>query len=244
MAIVIHNLKFDCPTLGTQSPAYTTIPEPFIKPFTYGPQTCRVKDGSHVGIRTQEPIAAAFVGSTGDFLALSPNTFVIVTPKMQHCTYAFALFPNSETHNICLAEKGQIYPIRSGCAILAGADSDGKGTDFRLRNITLFFKPNFRQCLDVLHHSLFHFNRIWTTVAERPSLINIDRFSSIPPSDLPIESHLALRCVATMVQSIRYPLPKKMERVLAPVLEAETSKKRSADNLNVGNIDSKKPKKA
>ena len=75
-------------------------------------------------------------------------------------------------------------------------------------------------------------------------MINIDRFSSIPPSNLPIESHLALRCVATMVQSIRYPLPKKMERVLAPVLEAETSKKRSADNLNVGNIDSKKPKKA
>ena len=38
-----------------------------------------------MGIRTQELIVAAFVGSTGDFLAQSPNTFVIVTPKMQHC---------------------------------------------------------------------------------------------------------------------------------------------------------------
>ena len=241
MAIVIHNLLYDCPTHGVHSPAYTTIQQPFLKPLTYGPQTCGIKNGTHVGIRTQEPVAATFVGSTGDFLVLSPNTFLILTPKAQHCTYGFAMFPNSETHTLCLAERGKVYQIRPGCAILGGADIDGK--NFRLRNMTLFFNPSFRQCLDVLHQSLIHFNRIWIAVAERPSLIKIDRFSSVAPFNLPIWDHPALRCIATMDQPIRYPLPKKAERVLEPVLEVEIVKKRPVDHDADSGDPKKKPKK-
>jgi hypothetical protein len=81
LSITIHNMMPDKPSEGIHVPFHTIVVDPFRKPFTFGPKRCDVKDGSHIGLQSDASVAATFVGTEGEFLVMSTNQFVILTPK-------------------------------------------------------------------------------------------------------------------------------------------------------------------
>ena len=197
VAIVLHKVNHECPTHGIQIPCHTIIPDPFYRPLTFGPAACQAKDELHIGIKTAEPIAATFIGTHGDLLVMSPDTFIILTPKTQdQYLLSDALFPTKDTHDLHLAEKGKAYRIRQGCSIIAGV-MDGKENG--MRNVAIFLDDPHRECIEALHFSLCHFGRVWNAVAPpQQRSIEVSRLGALPV--LPITAHPNLRRCITNAQ--------------------------------------------
>ena len=176
LSITMHNMMPDKPSEGVHVPFHTIIMNPFRRPFTFGPQRCDVKDGSHIGLESEMAVAANFVGDSGQFLVMSPNQFVILKPKPGiPISIGCALFPKESTHIMYEAEKAKSYPVTVGTSILA-YNFDLKPS---LKSITIFMGSDstthpkddvYRSTLGAMAQSLLYFNSIWKAIAKEKTI--------------------------------------------------------------------------
>ena len=161
-AIVIQNLLSDTASFGIHVPQHMLVHSPFSKPFTFGPTLCSTDQCCHIGLKTSEAVAATFVGNNGQFLVMSPNTFVIFTPKEGVIsTIGNTMFPSDETHTICVAETGKVYSIKVGCSIIAGISNS-----IKLSTLFIDSAQNYFTCHEPMFASQMHFRKIWQAMTK------------------------------------------------------------------------------
>ena len=181
LSITIHNIMPEKPSEGVHVPFHTMVMEPFRKPFTFGPKRCDVKNGSHIGLESDASVAANFVGTEGQFLVMSSNQFVILSPKAGlNVTVGTTLFPKETTHTLLVAEKEKSYPITVGTVILAY----NFDTLPSLKSITVFMGANavdnvYHSALGAMSQSLVYFNAIWKAIADERGCVKKEAFKPV-----------------------------------------------------------------
>jgi hypothetical protein len=216
MSITMHNLLPEKPSEGIHVPFHTIVMDPFRKPFTFGPERCDVKHGSHIGMESDAPVTATFVGTEGDFLVMSADQFVILRPKEGgHITVGATLFPKETTHEVHVAEKGRSYPITMGTAILAYHFDEMPG----LSSITVFMGVNatanvYYAALGAMAQSLVYFNGIWKAIAHNKRCVSKEAFK---PTEVSREKHADMRVImnyttqkptSTPLNQMKPPMPR------------------------------------
>ena len=190
-SVTLHNILPESPSQGVQVPFQTIVMDPFRRPFTFGPTCCQVSNVSHIGLDSTEDVAGVFIGNYGEFLVMSENQFVILTPKQgQSITVGTALFPRAETHVIEVGKKGKGYRMRVGSCIMAyNFDSNS----LSLKHTTLFLGSNqstndiYNSAQGAMAQSLLYFNSIWHAIApysdedKMGKKIVIEAFNPKPP---------------------------------------------------------------
>ena len=187
LSITMYNMMPERPSEGVHVPFQTIIMDPFERPFTFGPDRCDVKNGSHIGLESKETVAGAFVGSDGEFLVMSDNQFIIFTPKSDRpVTTGAALFPKAESHEFQLAEKGKSYAIKVGSCIMTYSFESTP----HLKTVTFFLGVSsniayrdeiYRSALGAMAQSLVYFNKIWQSVSDKSKkTVSMDLFKTEP----------------------------------------------------------------
>ena len=172
LSITVFNILPERPTIGYHVPFHTVIQDPLRYPFTFGPNRIDVRNGSHIGLESGETIAGAFIGTEGEFLVLSADQFIVLTPKAsQPTTLGSVLFPKREHYDIQLAEKGKSYTIKVGSSIMAY----NLASSPRLTTVSFFLGANngsrdkiYTSALRALGDSLVYFNQIWESIVSNP----------------------------------------------------------------------------
>ena len=192
-SVTIHNMMPDKPSGGIHVPFQTIVMDPFHRPFTFGPVCCEVEDGSHIGLESTEDVAGVFVGNHGEFLVMSENQFVILTPKQgQPITLGTALFPKAATHVLEVGKKGKSYRMRTGSSIMA-YNFESESTTLKTVTIVLGIAGSslnrndiYKSAQGALAQSLVYFNRIWHSIAPyskddtKSKTIVTDAFNPMP----------------------------------------------------------------
>jgi hypothetical protein len=71
----------------------------------------------HTGTPRTEEINGTFINAHGDFLVLSKQTFLILTPKSD-VFVGDVLLPKHSTHTLVMAQKGSVHRIKPGASIV------------------------------------------------------------------------------------------------------------------------------
>jgi hypothetical protein len=216
LSITMHNMMPDKPSEGIHVPFHTIVMDPFRKPFTFGPKRCDVKNGSHIGLQSDASVAATFVGTEGEFLVMSTNQFVILTPKEGvPVTTGNTLFPKETTHDMHVAEKEKSYPITVGTIIMAYNFDEMPG----LRSITMFMGVNstanvYHSAQGAMAQSLVYFNLIWKAIADKRSVSK----EAFKPTEVSREKYADMR-VAMTTSAYKPPLTLVKPQNLTPKME-------------------------
>jgi hypothetical protein len=159
-AVTIHNITPVAECRGLHVPFHSYINEPFKTPFTFGPKFCGITGSAHVGIPSDDAICGAFIGASGQFLVMSADRFIIITPKDEGpITLGDVMFPKCSTHDMVDAQIGTSYRITVGSSILA-YDASSKPS---LKSATIFLgngAPD--QEGDAYHNGLPYFSHALT----------------------------------------------------------------------------------
>ena len=221
LSITIHNMMPEKPSEGIHVPFHTMVMDPFRKPFTFGPKRCDVKNGSHIGLESDASVAATFVGTEGQFLVMSANQFVILSPKAgMPITVGSTLFPKETTHDIHVAEKEKSYPVTVGTVIIA-YKFDALPS---LKSITVFMGANatdnvYHSALGAMSQSLMYFNSIWKAITDKRCEVNKEAFK---PAEVGREKYADMR-VSMNGATHKPPLTFVKPAPRPPTLKTETS---------------------